>query len=89
LLTINGAVVSKLANRKKKAKQPKKSSLKKENDTDPEKDDPKIPVAIGLALGLYHASGGNGSGLDEDAQGHTEWKMAGRVAQWRQKPGRG
>jgi Na+-transporting methylmalonyl-CoA/oxaloacetate decarboxylase gamma subunit len=89
LLTINGAVVSKLANRKKKEKQPKKGSLNKKNNTDSAKDDPKIPVAIGLALGLYHASGGNGSGLDEDAESHTEWRMAGRAAQWRQKPGRG
>jgi Na+-transporting methylmalonyl-CoA/oxaloacetate decarboxylase gamma subunit len=89
LLSINGAIVSKLTVRNKREKKKKKNDVKKEKGTELRQADPKIPVAIGLAIGLYHASEGNGSGLDEEGKGHTEWKMAGRVAQWRQKPGRG
>ena len=89
LLSINGVIVSKLTGRNKKEKEQKTNNDLNKNATKSRQADPKIPVAIGLAIGLYHASEGNGSGLDEDGEGHTEWKMAGRVAQWRQKPGRG
>jgi Na+-transporting methylmalonyl-CoA/oxaloacetate decarboxylase gamma subunit len=89
LLSINGVIVSKLTDRNKKVKIKKANNVSNKNDMKPRQADPKIPVAIGLAIGLYHASEGNGSGLDEDGEGHAEWKMAGRVAQWRQKPGRG
>jgi Na+-transporting methylmalonyl-CoA/oxaloacetate decarboxylase gamma subunit len=89
LLTINGAVVSRLANRKKKEKRPEQGSLKTEKGADPQKGDPKIPAAIGMAIGLYNMSHDGASELNEDAETHAEWKMAGRVAQWRQKPGRG
>ncbi|MCP4195698.1 MAG: hypothetical protein GY762_00980 [Proteobacteria bacterium] len=89
LLTANGAIVSKLTNRKKKQKQPIQGGLEMAKATESQKNDSKIPVAIGMAIGLYNMSQNTTSERNKEGETHAEWKMAGRVAQWRQKPGRG
>ena len=87
LLTINGKIVSTLANRKRKAKTTAAPERSDETPPPAPGEDPHIPVAIGTALGLYNNSRNAESDPGGPAEEHSEWKMAGRVAQWKQKPG--